>query len=55
MTSIQQVGNPFDERDSYLPRVGDADVLVDISGEAHKTYIGMSPDFGGFSIDYTLR
>ena len=55
LTSIQQIGNPFDERDSYLPQVGDADVLVDIGGQAHKTYIAMASDFGGFAVDYTLR
>ena len=55
LTSIQQIGNPFDERDSYMPQVGDADVLVDINGEAHKTYIGQAPDFGGFAVEYTLR
>ena len=55
LTSIQQVGNPFDERSNFLPAVGDADVLVDIGGESHKTYIGQSQDFGGFAVDYELR
>ena len=55
LTSIQQVGNPFDERGSYLPAVGDADILADIGGESHKTYIGQSAEFGGFAVDYELR
>ena len=55
LTSIQQVGNPFDERGSFLPAVGDADVLVDIGSESHKTYIAQSLDFGGFAVDYELR
>ena len=55
LVTIQQVGNPFDERDSFEPLVSQADRLIDISGEAHKTYIGQSPDFGGFAVDYVLR
>ena len=47
LTVIQQVGNPFDERGSYLPAVGDADILVDIGGESHKTYIGSYPEIRG--------
>ena len=55
LSSIQQVGNPFDERGSFLPAVGDADVLVDIGSESHKTYIAQALDFGGFAVDYELR
>ena len=55
LTSIQQVGNPFDERGSFLPALGDSDVLANIGGESHKIYIGQAPDFGGFAVDYVLR
>ena len=55
LTGIQQVGNPFDERVNYLPAIGDADILADIGGESHKTYIGQSQDYGGFAVDYELR
>ena len=55
LTSIMQVGNPFDERDAFAPAVGDADVLVDINGVAHKTYIALAPDFSGPAVMYELR
>ena len=55
LVSIQQVGNPFDERASYLPAVGDADVLVDIASVAHKTYIGSYANFGSVAQDFMLR
>ena len=55
LTVIQQVGNPFNERASYLPAVGDADELVDISGESHKTYIGSYANFASAAQMFTLR
>ena len=55
LTVIQQVGNPFNERGSYVPAVGSADVLVDINGESHKTYIGSFPEFAGAAVDFQLR
>ena len=55
LTVIQQVGNPFNERASYLPALGTADVLVDISGESHKTYIGSFPEFAGAAVMFDLR
>ena len=38
LIDIRVVGSPFNERGSYAPAVGAADVLVDISGASHKTY-----------------
>ena len=38
LIDIRVVGSPFNERGSYTPAVGAADVLVDISGASHKTY-----------------
>ena len=45
LTSIMEDGSPFDERGSYAPDVGVADMLRDIDGMAHKTYIGKFPNF----------
>ena len=39
LTDIRVQGSPFNERASYAPAVGAADVLQDISGVSHKTYI----------------
>ena len=55
LTAIQQVGNPFNERASYLPALGASDELVDIGGESHKTYIGSYPEFAGAAIMFELR
>ena len=38
LTDIRVVGSPFNERGSYAPPVGAADVLVEIAGQSHKTY-----------------
>ena len=45
----------FNSRGSYEPAVGDPDVLVDIGGESHKTYIKPSLDFGGAARNFRLR
>lgn len=55
LTDIRVVGSPFNSRNSYNPAVGAADVLLDIGGEAHKTYVQIAPDFGGPSATYQLR
>ena len=55
LTTIQQVGNPFNERSSYLPAVGAADVLADIGGESHKTYISSYANFAGAAQMFELR
>ena len=55
LTVIQQTGNPFNERANYLPAIGGADVLVDIGGESHKTYIGSYPEFAGAAVMFDLR
>ena len=55
LTVIQQVGSPFDTRGSYAPAVGDPDVLADIGGESHKTYIQGAPDYAGATAPYLLR
>ena len=55
LTVIQQVGNVFNGRSSYLPAVGAADVLVDIGSESHKTYIGSYPEFAGAAVMFELR
>ena len=55
LTVIQQVGNQFNERADYNPAVGDADVLQDIGGVSHKTYIKTSADFGGSGENFNIR
>ena len=39
LADIRVQGSPFNERNSYAPAVGDPDVLQDIDGVSHKTYI----------------
>ena len=56
LTDIRVKGSPFNTRASYSPAVGAADVLIDIGGESHKTYIQGSPDFPlASATTYTLR
>ena len=39
LSDIRVQGSPFNERNGYAPAIGDADVLQDIDGVSHKTYI----------------
>ena len=56
LTVIQPLGSPFNYRASYLPLMGAADVLVDLSGESHKTYINTADDYPTLAaIPYELR
>ena len=56
LTDIRVKGSPFNTRNSFAPAVGVADVLADIGGVAHKTYINGSQDFPLLAATtYTLR
>ena len=56
LTDIRVLGSPFNTRHSYLPEAGDADILQDINGVSHKTYIQKAPDYANDAeIPYTLR
>ena len=56
LTDIRVQGSPFGSRASYLPAVGDPDVLQDIGGVSHKTYIQIAPDFADTNQNtYILR
>lgn len=55
LTVIQQVGNAFNERDSYLPAVGAADVIQEIDGVNHKTYIAETANFASAAEEFDLR
>ena len=56
LTDIHVQGSPFNSRASYLPAIGDADVIQSISGVDHKTYIQTAPDFADTNQNtYILR
>ena len=55
LTVIKQVSG-FNERDEYLPAVGDPDVLVDINGTSYKTYVSIKNDFpSAFATNFILE
>ena len=45
LTDIRVQGAAFNTRANYAPAVGNPDVLRDIGGVSHKTYIGDADDF----------
>ena len=55
LTDIRVVGSPFNERGSYAPAAGAADVLVDIGSESHKTYIRTSDSAGNVNLSTAGR
>ena len=55
LADIRVEGSAFNTRGSYNPDFGDPDVLTDINGVMHKTYIAKAPDYANDNLDEQAR